>query len=68
MVYKIWEVGVYKAQTIKAPNMHAAVKQFAGTDVLAIKDTLGARYTNPYRYIASDGSAREFHVKAEDYL
>jgi hypothetical protein len=59
--YHIWERGVYKAQDVTASNMYAAVKQFAQTDILKLSgDPALSTKSNAVRFVASDGSAREF--------
>ena len=63
--YKIWERAVYQDQVIEAPNMYDAVRQMAGTDVLKLTgDPALSNPNNTVRFIASDGSGREFTAHA----
>lgn len=59
--YHIWERAVYVGQDIKARNMYDAVRQFAGVGILKLTGdpALSTRF-NTVRFIADDGSAREF--------
>ena len=62
--YRVWEKGIYKAEIIEARHVHAAVKQFAKTNVDCLNSiqyvASGLTKSNPGRFIALDGSAREF--------
>jgi len=59
--YHIWERGVYKGQDVEAGNMYAAVHQFAGVGILKLSgDPALSTKSNAVRFIADDGSAREF--------
>ena len=62
--FYVWERAVYKGDTITAPNIYRAVERFAGVKVLNLSSAqylaLGTSKSNPARFIAEDGSAREF--------
>lgn len=59
--YHIWERAVYEGQDIEATNMYAAVRYFAGVQVLKLSgDPALSTQNNAVRFIAEDGSAREF--------
>ena len=59
--YYMWERAVYKARTIESPNMYSAVREFAGVRCLKLAgDPALSTKSNPVRFIAEDGSAREF--------
>ncbi len=62
--YRVWERAVYKAKEIEATTIYKAVETFAGTPVLCLQSPPymagGTNKSNPARFIASDGSAREF--------
>jgi len=61
--YKVWERAVYKARTIKAEHIYAAVDKFAKTKTICLNSMAymtGTSKSNPARFIAAYGSAREF--------
>ena len=59
--YRIWERAVYIGKDVTAGNMYRAVREFAGANVLKLTgDPALSTKSNPVRFIAEDGSAREF--------
>jgi hypothetical protein len=66
--YHVWERGCNRGRStgkvITAPNIYKAVEQLAGTNILNLSSlqylSCGTSKSNPGRFIASDGSAREF--------
>jgi hypothetical protein len=59
--YRVWERAVYKSEDIHADNMYRAVRAFAGVNCLKLSgDPALSTKSNTVRFIAEDGSAREF--------
>jgi hypothetical protein len=60
-IFRVWERGVYTAREIESEFMRSAVNEFAEVKcvLLSGSPTLSTR-NNTVRWIATDGSAREF--------
>jgi hypothetical protein len=59
--YHIWERGVYKAKDVDAEHMRDAVRSFAGVHCVILSGSAWlSTKANSVRWIASNGTAREF--------
>ena len=62
--FYVYERGVYRGDTVSADNIYRAVERFAGVPIINLSSAeylaCGTDKSNPGRFIASDGSAREF--------